>query len=122
VTLHVSQREFAVDEVLPHATAERTERVFEGFRVWMDSDRYHLFRRSRVCAGCGVEGTVFLLDQSGPGQGDRAHFNLYARTDDGLVLMTKDHVVPKSRGGKNTLSNYQPMCAPCNTAKGSSFR
>jgi 5-methylcytosine-specific restriction endonuclease McrA len=115
----VGSREYAVEEVLPYVTKERTERVVEGYRVWMNSARYHLFLRSRVCAGCGIDGTVFLLEQSGPGDADRAHFNLYARTPNGaLVLMTKDHIHPKSKGGRNALDNYQPMCFPCNIAKG----
>lgn len=29
-----------------------------------------------------------------------------------------DHVVPISRGGKNTLCNLQPLCKKCNTSKG----
>lgn len=33
------------------------------------------------------------------------------------VLMTKDHVIPKSKGGANDISNYQTMCKRCNEAK-----
>ena len=36
------------------------------------------------------------------------------------VLMTKDHIIPKSLGGKNTIYNLQPMCQFCNSRKGSS--
>jgi 5-methylcytosine-specific restriction endonuclease McrA len=32
--------------------------------------------------------------------------------------MTKDHIVPKSKGGKDMLSNTQTMCVICNTKKG----
>lgn len=31
--------------------------------------------------------------------------------------MTKDHIMPKSKGGADSLSNYQTMCLPCNEAK-----
>ena len=34
------------------------------------------------------------------------------------VLFTKDHIIPKSKGGKNHISNYQTMCEPCNSEKG----
>lgn len=37
--------------------------------------------------------------------------------NDNEVLMTKDHIIPKSKGGKNNLSNYQPMCCICNKQK-----
>ena len=32
--------------------------------------------------------------------------------------MTKDHILPKSRGGKNHISNMQTMCCRCNSKKG----
>lgn len=32
--------------------------------------------------------------------------------------ITKDHVVPLSRGGGNSLSNLQPLCGSCNSWKG----
>lgn len=34
------------------------------------------------------------------------------------VLMTKDHIIPKSKGGADDISNYQTMCERCNEAKG----
>ena len=36
--------------------------------------------------------------------------------------MHVDHIVPKSRGGIDHLSNYQPLCAKCNMSKGNSSR
>jgi 5-methylcytosine-specific restriction endonuclease McrA len=52
---------------------------------------------------------------------DRPHFNLYChKPEEGenMVLMTKDHIVPKSKGGKNHISNMQTMCCHCNSTKG----
>lgn len=34
--------------------------------------------------------------------------------------ITKDHIVPKSRGGRNRVTNYVPACQECNRRKGSS--
>lgn len=35
--------------------------------------------------------------------------------------ITKDHIVPKSKGGGNRKENLQPMCFPCNGEKGNTM-
>lgn len=59
--------------------------------------------------------------RKGKTKGDkRYHLNLYAIDGNGKeVLMTKDHIFPHNKGGKNNISNYQTMCVKCNVAKGS---
>lgn len=36
----------------------------------------------------------------------------------GNLELTIDHVVPRSNGGSNDISNLQPSCRQCNSAKG----
>ena len=93
----------------------------EGYVVNLASDRYFLFlTQGVVCAHCGLEGKYFGLDTSFPASKlRRAHFNLYALTAEGKeMLMTKDHIRPKSKGGKDRLENYQVLCQKCNNRKG----
>ena len=87
----------------------------DGFQVHPISLRYMTFyQKGTKCVCCGKEGTYFQL--TGDPNTNRRHFNLYA--DDG-TLITKDHIIPTSKGGLNRVSNMQTMCEPCNKAKGS---
>lgn len=45
---------------------------------------------------------------------NKLQINFYVK---GNVLLTKDHIVPLSKGGKNDLTNYQCMCQTCNNEK-----
>lgn len=85
--------------------------------VTMGSHRYQLFAKKGVtCVFCGLEGKFFSLDKDifhG-----KCHFNLYgtdANKDE--VMLTKDHIIPRAKGGKNVMDNYQPLCIKCNSAK-----
>jgi 5-methylcytosine-specific restriction endonuclease McrA len=65
---------------------------------------------------CGLEGTIFQLEQNEKDK--NPHFNLYGKENGQLILMTKDHIMPKSLGGKSENSNYHTCCRICNNLKG----
>lgn len=117
---------FSIDKVLPFVKSKQKPRVvkhYDGIPVYMDSLRYHTFLRSGVvCVTCGLVATFFALEST-PGnntQSSHYHFNLYGVDDSGdEVLFTKDHIHPRSKGGKDHLTNLQTMCMVCNTIKGS---
>lgn len=111
---------YDVDEIFKHITTEdkKREYVVDGvsYMVRMNSDRYFVFQKNRICVACGLVGTKMILDIN---PGDQSpHFNLYGEENGRLVLMTKDHIVPKSKGGKDELLNYETMCCICNNLKG----
>jgi len=117
---------YFIDEVLPYTTrlggeSEREYRVGDNtYLVKMHSARYKMFVDNIACVRCGIVGTHFNLERMTDGVSHRAHFNLYGihpHTGE-EVLMTKDHILPRSKGGKDNLSNYQTMCAICNGEKG----
>lgn len=86
----------------------------DGYLVYKDSWRYRTFyQKGTKCVCCGKEGIYFKL-QSDSQNIERGHFNLYA--EDG-TLITKDHIYPKSKGGRDCIENFQTMCTECNKKK-----
>lgn len=94
--------------------------IFDGDSSYMSSERYEVFDKKGIsCVTCGIKGLYFAKEKFlENGKGKMWHFNLYALDENGEeVLMTKDHILAKSKGGKNALSNYQTMCYKCNQLK-----
>lgn len=114
-----------IDDPAGDAFEHKSEFVYEvelhGYKVRLRSQRYEVFSKSCTCVTCDVEGTVMCLDtKPNDHKYGRAHFNLYGIMPSGrVVMMTKDHIVPKAEGGTNKLDNYQTMCETCNHEKGS---
>src|SRR5208337_3517835 len=124
---------YSLEEVFSHI-GEEVE--YDGDLVPIKSFRFYTFVRSLECAYCGLRGMYFAKERSAKAKYNKEtntrtwhvttqtwHFNLYAIVDDeeGLheVMITKDHIVPSSKGGPDTLENLQTMCGPCNHRKGS---
>jgi 5-methylcytosine-specific restriction endonuclease McrA len=103
-------------------TAKTNKAVLpDGHTFKKNSARMILFKtKGTHCITCGIEGTTFVLETQS--KEIPPHLNLYAINNDGeKILMTKDHHQPKSKGGPNTLNNYNTMCAPCNTNKADTY-
>lgn len=103
----------AIEAVEPVGTFQVGDQTYQANT---ESLRLSCFSRSTVCVACGLEGSRFFLCKN-PSD-SRPHLNLYAVENDEMVLMTKDHIVPVSRGGTDTLSNLRTMCSPCNHGRG----
>lgn len=111
--------EFALEEIfskLGQSKANFTvgDKVYD---VKMNSHRYALFAKNHICVACGIEGSKFLLEKHP--KDVMPHFNMYAVKDHELILMTKDHIHAKSKGGQDCAENYQTMCTICNSLKDS---
>ena len=108
--------EFSLEDIFDNICEDKVEfKVGEEiYFVKMNSQRYVLFKQNSSCVVCGLKGKKFILQGSSP---QSPHFNLYAVENQTLILMTKDHVVPKSKGGKDVPENYQTCCSICNEIK-----
>lgn len=107
---------FALDEVLPHIG--KRQHVFwvkgKKYQIPLNNERMRLIGRSQVCRCCGLIGAYFWLERSGCRP---PHFNLYAVKHQREVLMTMDHIIPKSKGGATVEENLQMLCCKCNHSK-----
>lgn len=112
---------YDVESVLKHveiATTKKEIVLFDGDPIKMGSDRYKVFKfKGCSCVECGMVGIYFAKEKPTKQITNSFHFNLYGIKDGREVMMTKDHIHPKSKGGKNCLENYQPMCKECNEQK-----
>jgi len=112
-------RKYSPDEVLVRiypAGRWKKKIDLDGDMVKITSDRLFIFKKSLTCVRCGIKGS-FLVKERCSGQ-PAFHLNLYAIDDDGNeILMTKDHIVPRSKFGPDHINNYQTMCRKCNAEK-----
>lgn len=93
-----------------------SEETKEAYHIKLNSTRLKCFALNQCCVSCGIKGEVFILQRV---KNEPPHLNFYAIDENAdLVMMTQDHIQPRSKGGKNDLDNLQTMCYPCNQEKG----
>ena len=125
---NLSLARFSAPEILHNLITSRCNHAAQ--RIFISSNdglipvrtklqRYKLFKKERKCVKCGRVGTLMSLEKCSKKRSSTYVFHLYCIENDKAVLMTKDHIIPKSKGGPNTMENYQTMCEYCNRQKGS---
>jgi len=88
----------------------------KGQSVSLISMRYIVFKeKGTTCVNCGRVGNMFAVERNS--RSKKYHLNLYSCENNKEILMTQDHIIPKSKNGQTALSNLQPMCVYCNQEK-----
>lgn len=93
-----------------------------GERVRMNARLIEMasFSRLDTCAGCGCQIDGFFIGYNhacGPTESlERGVFSLVPVIQGRLV--TCDHIIPQTLGGRDTGQNMQTMCVTCNSNKG----
>jgi HNH endonuclease len=112
-------RKYAPSEILPlvsfpkNGKAER--KMFDEDIINFGSFRLQTFAaKGIVCVSCGLVGSYFIKEKA-TSNDKYFHLNFYTDCD---MMMTKDHIIPKSKGGRDCLENFAPMCRRCNQEKG----
>lgn len=112
---------YAVDEILEKIGANKAQTILDGDRIGVSSKRLLNFKKNGTkCSTCGIEALYFVKEKHVKEQ--IYHLNLYGKNEAGReVLFTRDHIIPKSKGGSDHLENSQTMCNICNSNKGCSI-
>jgi len=83
------------------------------YKVGTKSLRLLTFKNTGVvCPFCGITATHFTISYQAKSL--NYHLNLFSND----ILFTHDHIVARSKGGKDDLSNTRTMCGPCNWGRG----
>lgn len=75
---------------------------------------HHLKGQPIRCWHCNTQADRWVAEKGRRDKIGNAVLNLYARN----ILMTRDHILPKSLGGVDAVANLRPGCSPCNEKRG----
>ena len=102
------------------ARQKPTKSIINGQPINTKSLRLQTFlEKGLVCVTCGRVGTHFAVERDAAQTSQRSyHLNLWATDVNGdEYLMTHDHIIARSLGGRDKIENTQTMCSPCNAEK-----
>lgn len=71
------------------------------------------------CWSCGIEASSWIVNKGHKDLFGYAVLDLFASDKFGRpVLMTRDHIIPRSWGGTDDVQNLRVGCGPCNHSRG----
>lgn len=73
------------------------------------------------CWKCGCEADRWIATMNFDDKKSQPVLNLFAMRNNALVMMTRDHIIPKSVGGMDVVENLRPACEVCNSERGNAL-
>jgi len=115
--MNIYYSEHDIDEGFEILEAEsKHDRIARGRRVSRPSGWalfHHLKGHPIKCRFCGIQADRWVVEKGPRDLVSSPVMNLFA----GGTMMTRDHYIPKSLGGKDHVANLLPACAPCNETR-----
>jgi len=74
-------------------------------------------KNKKRCISCGGESSYVAVVKNINTSRENVIFLIDNDLGDRFVPLTKDHIIPKARGGTDTFKNLQCMCLDCNSEK-----
>ena len=122
-TNHQRKETYPLDKIMPLiGNDDQPIVILDGDDLRLNRKSLRIYKeKGHICVKCGAVGYFFAKEKDV--NCHRWHLNLYARhpKTGRPVLMTKDHILPSAKGGRNGIENLQPMCTKCNNNKGDSL-
>ena len=116
-------KQLTLDEGFEVLAKPKNERLVNGRAVSPASGK-SLFQAMRSkdqplkCWECGIEGSCFIVNKHANEELRSPVIDLFAERDGNFVLMTRDHIIPRSYGGVDDVENLRIGCSPCNSVRG----
>jgi hypothetical protein len=126
-SFHIYYREVTLEEGFRILAEDKENRLVRGKKV--SSPRgLPLFQREYttgnklMCWCCGIEASCFVATKHKNDIQEKSPvLDLYAYSGTHLVLMTRDHIIPRSLGGSNDIRNLRIGCVTCNRDRGNTM-
>lgn len=117
--MFIFYKEVTLDDGFAALDATRSKRNIEGVKISAPSG-VELWQHCRenykplTCWNCGVAADRFIVKHHPKDMLKPPVLELFAHTGKSLVMMTRDHIIPKSLGGVDDVANLRPACEKCN--------
>lgn len=134
MTKFIYYKELSLEEGFAKLAIPRESRIIAGRECSSASGAplfkalYHSGQKIK-CWHCGIEADRWIMMQGKRELSSKPVLNLFATQISPpskrrkypipqLVMMTRDHIIPKSFGGVDSVENLRPGCSDCNSMRG----